>query len=580
MVNKPNLNIAGSLASTFITSKLTVLVMLTCLLLGLMAVSLTPREENPQIVVPGAEIFVTLPGASAEEVEQLIVNPLEAIVREIKGVDHTYAAAFNSLAVINVQFEVGENPEESLVKLYDRVLGKREQLPINASTPLIKSVDVDDVPIITITLSSDKYNDYALKRLADRMVERLHSMEEISVTAIKGGRDLEVRVELDPERLLAFELTLNQITNSLKAANISIPMKTQVRNNQNSSIYVDSFLSSEDDVQKLIVGVHNYKPIYLSDVASVVVEPNKERQTLSRFAFGPADYRFNTSKNPEMPAVTISVAKKQGTNAVFVAKDIIKRIERLNNNMIPDGVHVVVTRNDGEKANASVNNLIEHLVIAIFSVFIVCIFFLGIKEAVIVGITVPLILGLTLGISYLAGLTINRISLFGLILSLGLLVDSAIVVIENIHRRYKNLEGKDKTEVTVLATNEIGNPTNLATFAIMLVFLSLLLITGMIGEFFYPIAFNVPVAMISSLIVAYIVTPWAANRWLKPGEGQDLEDHDQTDNLHKFYHWVITPLLSHRKYRYISILLILCTIGLSIPMIIENTLFSNKTVDF
>jgi len=563
-VNKSNLNIAGSIANTFITSKLTVLVMLTCLLLGLMAVSLTPREENPQIVVPGAEIFVSLPGASAEEVEQLIVNPLEAIVREITGVDHTYAAAFNSLAVINVQFEVGENPEESLVKLYDRVLGKRNQLPVNASTPLIKSVDVDDVPIITITLSSEKYNDYALKRLADRMVERLHSMKEISVTAVKGGRDLEVRVELDPERLLAFEVTLNQITNSLKAANISVPMKTQVRNNQNSSIYLDSFLSSEDDIQSLIVGVHDNKPIYLADVAEIIVEPNNERQTLSRFAFGPADARFNKNIDPEMPAVTISVAKKQGTNAVFVAEDIIKRINRLNNNIIPDGIHVVITRNDGEQANASVNNLIEHLAIAVFSVVVVCIFFLGIKEALIVGITVPLILGLTLGISFLSGLTINRISLFGLILSLGLLVDSAIVVIENIHRRYKNLAGKDKSEVTILATNEIGNPTNLATFAIILVFLSLLLVTGMIGEFFYPIAFNVPVAMISSLVVAYIVTPWAANRWLKPGEGHDLEDHDKTDNLHKFYHWVIAPFLSNRKYRYISMLLILCTIGLSI----------------
>lgn len=563
-MSKLHLNMAGSLANTFISSKLTVLVMMTCLLLGFMAVLLTPREENPQIIVPGAEIFIALPGASAEEVEQLIVNPLEAIVREITGVDHTYAAAFNSLAVINVQFEVGENPEKSLVKLYDRVLGKREQLPANASSPLIKSVDVDDVPIITITLSSDEYNDYALKRLADRMVERLHSMDEVSVTAVKGGRDLEVRVELDPERLLAFDLTLNQITNSLKAANISIPMKTQVRNNQNSSIYLDSFLSSEDDVKNLIVGVHNDKPIYLADVAEIIVEPNNERQTLSRFAFGPADTRFNQSINPEMPAVAISVAKKQGSNAVFVAEDIIKRIERLKNNMIPDGVHVVVTRNDGEKANASVNNLIEHLGIAIFSVIIVCIFFLGIKEALIVGITVPLILGLTLGISFLAGLTINRISLFGLILSLGLLVDSAIVVIENIHRRYKNLEGKEKSDVTVLATNEIGNPTNLATFAIMMVFLSLLLVSGMIGQFFYPIAFNVSVAMISSLIVAYIVTPWAANRWLKSGEGKDLEDNDKTDNLHKFYHWAITPLLSSRKYRYISILLILCIIGLSI----------------
>ncbi|MEY8214567.1 MAG: efflux RND transporter permease subunit, partial [Colwellia sp.] len=206
------LNAAGKLANIFVKSKLTTLVMMTCLLLGFMAIALTPREENPQIVVPGAEIFVALPGATAEEVEQLIVNPLEGIIREIKGVDHTYAVAFNSLAVITVQFEVGEDSEESLVKLYDRVLGKINFLPKDASTPLIKSVDVDDVPIVTITLSSDKYNDYALKRLADRMVERLHSLEDVSVTAVRGGRDLEVRIELDPERLLAFDLTLNQIT--------------------------------------------------------------------------------------------------------------------------------------------------------------------------------------------------------------------------------------------------------------------------------------------------------------------------------------------------------------------------------
>jgi len=563
-MNQTKLNLAGKLANIFITSKLTLLVMLACLLLGLMAISLTPREENPQIVVPGAEIFVSLPGASAEEVEQLIVNPLEAIVREIKGIDHTYAAAFNSFAVINVQFEVGENPEESLIRLYDRVLGKTNQLPIDASTPLIKSVDVDDVPIITITLSSEKYNDYALKRLADRMVERLHSMESISVTTVKGGSDLEVRVELDPERLLAFDLTLNQITNSLKLANVATPMNSQVRGNQNSSLYLDSFLSSEKDVNQLIVGVHNGKPIYLHDVANVIAAPPQDRETLSRFSFGMGDPRFNVSSDPEMPAVTIAIAKKQGTNAVFVAEDIIKRVERLQARIIPTDVHVVVTRNDGAKANDSVNNLIEHLAIAIFSVIVVCILFLGLKEALIVGITVPLILGLTLGISYLSGLTINRISLFGLILSLGLLVDSAIVVIENIHRRYKNLKGKNKEQITILATNEIGNPTNIATFAIIMVFLSLMIVTGMIGEFFYPIAFNVAIAMISSLIVAYIVTPWAANRWLKSGEGHDLEDHDKTDNLHKFYHWVIYPLLAKRKVRYVSMLVVLSVIGLSI----------------
>ena len=562
-MDKKKLNLAGWLAGAFVHSKLTILVMLTCILLGLLAVLMTPREENPQIVVPGAEIFVSLPGASAEEVEQLIVYPLEAIVREISGVDHTYAAAYNSFAVISVQFEVGEDKEKSLVKLYDRVLGKRDQLPPDATDPLIRSVDVDDVPIVTVALVSEQYDDYALKRIADRMVERLHTLEDISVTSVKGGRDLEVRIELDPERLLAFDITLNQISNSLKLGNISVPMSTQVRDGRNTRIYLDSFLSSVKQIKTLIVGVYKNKPIYLDDVANVISGPQQDRISLSRFSFGPADSRFGMSHDPEMPSVTIAFAKKTGTNSVLVAKDILARIDRLKKNIVPQGVHVIVTRNDGEKANTSVNNLIEHMGIAVLSVFVVIIIFLGVKEALIVGITVPLILGLTLGVAYLSGLTINRISLFGLILSLGLLVDSAIVVIENVHRRYKNLDGQDKSMVTVDATNEIGNPTNLATFAIMLVFMSLLLVTGMIGQYFYPIAFNVPVAMISSLVVAYIVTPWAANRWLKPGEGHDLEDHNKTDRLHKFYHWLITPLLNIRLYRYISMFTVLLIICLS-----------------
>ncbi len=558
------MNLAGRIARTFVTSKLTILFMLTCILLGLLAVSMTPREENPQIIVPGAEIIVSLPGASALEMEQLIVNPLEAIVREIPGVDHTYAAAMNSLAIVTVQFEVGENKEKSLVKLYDRVLGKRDQLPQEASNPLIRSIDVDDVPIVTITLASGKYDDYALKRLADRMVERLRSMETLSVSYVKGGRDREVRIELDPERLLAFGITLDQIQATLKAGNLSVPMRTQVRQSQNSRIYLSAFLSSSNDIKRLIIGVHEGRPIYIEDVADVNDTPQQERDTISRFAFGPLDPHFGRTQDPEIPAVTIAVAKKPGTNAVFVADDILDRIERMRQNFVPEGVHIIITRNDGVKADEAVNNLIEHMAIAILSVFIVVVLFLGLKEALIVGITVPLILGLTLGVNYLSGFTINRITLFALILSLGLLVDAAIVVIENIHRHYANLRKGNKCDATVVATDEIGNPTNLATFAIMLVFLSLLMVSGMTGQYFLPIATNVTIAMLASLLVAYIVTPWAANRWLKPGEGHDLEDHDQKDRLHRFYHWLIIPLLDKRWYRYLTILMVLIMICLSL----------------
>lgn len=559
-----NLNTAGKIAELFVTSKLTVLFMLSCVLLGVMAVLLTPREENPQIIVPGAEVFVSLPGATPLEMEQLVVNPLEAIIRELPGVDHTYAVAINSVAIINVQFEVGEDKEKSLVKLYDRVLGKRNLLPKDATAPLVKSVDVDDVPIVTVTLASDKYDDYALKRMADRMVERVRSLEAVSLAFVHGGRNREVRVELDPERLLAFGLTLDQIHNLLLAANVSAPVGQQVSQGKNTNIYVEGFLTSAEQVKKIIVASQSNQAIYLEDVADIIDGPNQERSQLSRFAYGLADPLFNSADLIEMPAVTMAVAKKPGTNAVLVATEVIKRLEVMKTNMLPDDIHMVVTRNDGVKANDAVNRLIEHLGIAILSVFIIVVFFLGVKEAIIVGVTVPFILALTLGADYLFGPTINRVTLFALILSLGLVVDAAIVVIENIHRHYNHLGAMDKREATILATNEIGNPTNLATFTIILVFLSMSVLTGMVGQFFHPIAFNVPIAMLASLVVAYIVTPWAANKWLAVGEGRDLESHDEKSGLHTMYYRVISPLLEVRRYRYYMMMTVIILIILSI----------------
>jgi len=562
-VNNKRLNPAGWVAHAFVTSKLTVLFMLSCVLLGIIAILLTPREENPQIVVPGAEIFVSMPGATPSEIEELVINPLEGIIREIPGIDHTYATALNSMGVVSVQFEVGLDKEASLVKLYDRVLGKQDQLPADASAPLIRSVDVDDVPIVAITLASDQYDDYALKRLADHMVDRLRSLQEVSVAYVKGGRDREVRIELDPERLLAFGITLDQMQASLQASNLSAPVGSQAHSRTISNIYLDGFLTSAEQVKNLIIGSFNQQAIYMQDVAEIIDGPRQERDKISRFAYGPADPRFGLTASPEIQAVSIAVAKKTGTNSVDVADDVLDRIERMKEKFIPAGVDIIVTRNDGKKADDAVNNLIEHLGIAIFSVFVVIVLFLGFKEALIVGISVPFILALTLGSGYLYGVTINRVTLFGLILSLGLLVDSSIVVIENIHRHYKNLWLKDKVDVTVEATNEIGNPTNLATFAVMLVFGSLVVVTEMAGQYFFPIAFNVPMAMFASLLVAYIVTPWAANRWLKPGEGEDLETHHENDKLHQFYYNIITPLLAHRRYRYITIGVIALAIVLS-----------------
>lgn len=563
-MSDPKLNSAGRLADLFVTSKLTVLFMLGCALIGLLAVVLTPREENPQIIVPSAEVRVALPGASANEVEELVIRPLEGIVKQIAGVDHTYATALNSVGVLVVQFKVGENKEASLVKLYDRVLGQRDLFPAGSGEPLIRSVDVDDVPIVTVTLASERYDDYALKRLADRLMEGLRSLGAVSATYVQGGRDREMRIELDPQRLQAFGVTLDQVRLYLGAGNVAAPLGTLVQEGQNRQVFLDGFLSSAADLERLVVGNHAGRPIYLGDIAHVVDGPPEERSDVSRFAFGPADGRFGKTLQPEMPAVTLAVAKKPGTNAVLVANDVIKRIERMRVQFVPPGVELIVTRNDGRKADAAVNGLLGHLGISILAVFLIIAVFLGPREALIVGVTVPLILALALGTDYLAGLTINRVSLFGLILSLGLVVDAAIVVIENIHRRYSHLGQDDKRRTTVQATNEIGNPTNLATLAVMMVFGSLLVITGMPGQYFYPVAFSVPVAMAASLLVAYSVVPWAANRWLKPGEGRDLEDHDTRDRLHRVYRAVMTPLVDRPRLRRNVFLLAALAITLSL----------------
>jgi multidrug efflux pump subunit AcrB len=558
------LNIAGRLADIFVTSKLTVLFILFCALLGVLAVVMTPREENPQIIVPGAVVQMVLPGASAEEVEERVIRPLEGIVKQIPGVDHTYATAVNSMGVLMVQFKVGQDKEKCLVNLYDRVLGERNRLPAEAGNPLIKSADVDDVPIVTVTLASEKYDDYALKRLADRLMEGLRSLDAVSTTYVKGGRDREMRIELDPERMQAFGVTLDQVRMFLAAGNVSAPLGTLVQQGQNQKVTLDGFLASAEDLKRLIVGSHAGRPIYLGQVAHVVDGPPEEIKKQTRLAFGPADARFGKSQQPEIPAVTLAVAKKRGSNAVFVANDVLKRIERMKAQFVPAEVEVVVTRNDGQKADDAVNQLIEHLGIAVLAVFLVTAVFLGLKEALIVGITVPLILSLTLGGIYLFGMTINRVTLFALILSLGLLVDAAIVVIENINRNYARLGTGDKRQSTVHSTNEIGNPTNLATLAVMLVFGSMLVLSGMPGQYFFPVAFTVPFAMAVSLLVAYSVVPWAAVRWLKPGEGHELEDHNTGDRLHRFYRAVMTPLVDNPKRRRQLFLLVVLAMGLSL----------------
>jgi len=558
MVEVPH-NLAGVVARCFIISRLTIVFIVAVTLLGVLAVLLTPREENPQILVPAAEVTVTLPGASAKEVEELVVTPLENILSQMTGVDHTYGVAQNSVGMVQVQFKVGQPKEGSLVKLYDRVMSNLTRLPSDASLPQIRSLDADDVSILTITLASRHYDDFSLKRLADRMSERLSSLDNVSVVAVRGGQNREMSVELDPERLQAFGLSLTQVYGAFASSNLSLPLKETVRGGETQAIKLQGQFTTADDVRNQIIGTHDGRVVTVADIATVKDGAPPEVEQFSRFAFGPGDKRFATFGPEEMPAVTIAVAKKKGANAVFVADSVLERIDRMTESFVPKDVEVVVTRNDGKKANDAVNGLMEHLGIAVVSVSVILVAFLGWREAMIVTVTVPLIFFITLAADLLGGVTINRVTLFALILSLGLLVDAAIVVIENIHRHYSHANPAgdlfEKQQITVTATNEIGNATNLATLAVMMVFGSLFLVTGMAGEYFYPIAYNVPVAMAASVVVAYIVTPWASNRWLSRhgvhqiDETEQQESHSRPDRLQRLYHRLITPLQEKPKAR-------------------------------
>jgi multidrug efflux pump subunit AcrB len=427
------------------------------------------------------------------------------------------------------------------------------RLPSDAGPPQIRSLDADDVPIVTVTLASRQHGDYALKRLADSMAERLHSLDNVSVVQVRGGHERRINVEIDPERLQAYGLSLSQLSATFAASNLSSPLADSVARDERRSVKLIGQFVSADDVRNQIIAVHDSRPVTLADVADVVDGPPPEVDQFSRFAFGAADSRFSSYGAEDMAAVTIAVAKKKGSNAVVVADSVVERIEAMKASFAPADVQVVVTRNDGEKADKAVTGLLNHLVASVVSVSLVLIVFLGWREALIVTATIPLVLFATLAVDLFAGVTINRVSLFALILALGMLVDAGIVVVENVHRRFADAReaDADKNRLVVEAINEIGAPTTLATFAVMLVFWANLLITGMAGEFFYPVGFAVPVAMAASLLIAYIVIPWAANRWLPRPQCKAPDGHrvQRPDRLRDLYLRAFRPLQRRRWVR-------------------------------
>ncbi len=562
-MNVKSFNIARFLASRFIESKLVMVLIPAILIFGLLGLLLTPREENPQIVVPVAEITIPMSGMSPLEVEHLLLSPLENDLNSMKGVKHTYGYAGEGIAKVQVEFEVGEDKTDALVRLYDQILRYKAKLPPQAGEPYIKIIDVDDVPFMVISLVSADYDRYQLGRMAERMIEHLRSLDGIGQSEVIAALNNEIRIEINPTRLQALGLDLNQLRTQLQVVDVDISLGEHIHQQGKMHRRVTHKLESIEQLKQLVIISNKQHIVHLHDIATIVDTPDPLHKNFSRFNFGRADNCFQSTYGQEMAAVHLAIAKRAGVNSVPLAKDILQRIETMKNNWLPQGIDVVTTRDDGQKANQSVNQLVEHLFIAIGVVSIVLWLFLGWRAAAIVMMTIPLVFSLVIGVDWLAGPTLNRLTLYALILALGMLVDDAIVVIENIHR-HNQLLSVDTTQKMyassiVEATAEIGNPTTLATFTIVVVFLSLLMVTGMLGEYFYPIAFNVPVAMVASLLVAYIVTPWAARRFLRVSHEAHKEGWIQ-----RLYRFIFNYLYRHWSLRALFFTSILVALILSL----------------
>jgi multidrug efflux pump subunit AcrB len=543
--------IAGRIASAFIESRLTPLIVIASILLGAGAVVLLPREEEPQIIVPMIDVFVQMPGASAREVEERVTKPMEKLLWEIPGVEYIYSTSAPGQSMAIVRFKVGEDEEKSIVRLNQKMFANFDLIPPGASTPLVKPRSIDDVPILALTLSSDRYDHYALRRVAAELNDQIKTIPDVSEISLIGGRRRQVRVILDPARLAARGLDPSALVSMLAAANRQLQSGSFSSGNREFLVETGAFLRTAEDVGGVVVEAAAGRPVYLRDVSTIVDGP-EEPADYVLFGLGPAAQ--GKAPAPE-PAVTLSIAKRKGTNAIVIAENVIRKVEEIRGRTIPDGIRLTVTRNYGETAAEKSNELLLHMLIAIISVSILIWFTLGMRESGIVATAIPVTLALTLAVFYLAGYTLNRVTLFALIFSIGILVDDAIVVVENIVRHYRLPSNRDRSvaEIAVEAVDEVGNPTILATFAVIAAILPMAFVRGLMGPYMRPIPVGATAAMLFSLLVAFIVTPWAGVRLLSREGGAHEGEEGWTTRL---YRKSMDRLLHRPVWRYGFLLLV------------------------
>jgi len=543
------------LIRAFLVGPLSPLLLLLSTAIGTAAVFLTPREEEPQIVVPMADVFVSFPGASPEEVERLVATPLERLLWQVDGVEHVYSISRRDGALVMVRFFVGEDRERALVRLQSRIDAHRDEAPPGVAGWVVKPVEIDDVPIVTMTLFSRRADDHELRRVAEEFAARLESLPDLSRTEILGGLPREVRVEFDAEALSAHGLSPLEVAGTLRAADASLRAGEFERSDRRTQVVAGPFVGGRAEAEALVVGAHEGRPVRLRDVARVVDGP-EEASGVVRIVFGPAGVPEGFERGVAYPAATLAFAKKKGTNAVHVAERLIGRARELERTLLPAGIALRVTRNQGETADEKVNELLVHLLLAIVTVVGLVAYALGWREGLIVAAAVPITFALTLGVNLLFGYTINRVTLFALVLVLGLVCDDPIVDVENIHRHFRRRE-RPPLDAVLFAVNEVRPPVIVATLAVILSFLPMLFITGMMGPYMKPMAVNVPVAMAMSMLVAFTVTPWMSYLLLRRHGKQEGGGGEEGGLPARLYRRAVGFFLDRRLARYALLLGIL-----------------------
>ena len=526
------INVAGTLAKSFIRSPLTALLGAFLLLMGYLALNTMPREEDPQISISGGAVMVVLPGATPKEIENIIINPLERKLREVRGIEHIYGMAMDNVGIVNVMYYIGENREDSNLKLYDKVMQNMDSMPKGTMQPIIKTFDIDiDIPIVTVAFYPKEGSDIdevKMFEMVRKVQQHINAVENVAKTTLKGARKAQYNIEVDMGKLSAYHLSLGQIMQAIQSVAVDVPdVKGRTKDHKLMIFGVKNAIESVEDVGNVIVAQYMGSPIYLKDVAHVNDGVDIQNFQTAKILIKDE----NASElSKEKKQITMTIAKLAGTNAVFVSEEVKEVLESYKAEFAKEGIGYLITRNYGERANEAVNELMSHLLITIIIIALMLVFALGWRESIIVTFSVPAILAVTLFTAWMTGQTMNRITLFALLLSLGLLVDAAIIVIENIHRHLHThgAEDKEMEKLLIEATDEIGSPTNIATLAIILTMVPMAFVGGMMGSFMKPIPYNVPVALIASLFVAYIFTPYLSHKLLKKPKHTHNDDEVKT----------------------------------------------------